>query len=98
METIHFLYLAAPPRSTFVFDATPEEYEILNRHFAFMDEVRKRGQLLLTGPALDGFGGVAIFKVTELAEAQALVASDPAIIAGLFTATLHPLCVEEVTP
>ncbi len=98
METTHFLYLAAPPRSTFVFDATPEEYEIVNRHFAFMDEVRDRGKLLLTGPALDGFGGIAIFKVTDLAEAEALVASDPAVQAGLFTPTLHPLCVNEVTP
>lgn len=98
METTHFLYLAAPPRSTFVFDATPAEYEILNRHFAFMDEVRDKGKLLLTGPALDGFGGIAIFKVTDRAEAEALVASDPAIKAGLFTATLHPLCVGQVTP
>lgn len=98
METTHFLYLAAPPRDTFVFDATPAEYEILNQHFAFMDEVRSHGKLVLTGPALDGFGGVAIFKVTERAEAEALVASDPAIIEGLFTATLHPLCIEQVTP
>lgn len=98
METTHFLYLAKPPRNTFVFDATPAEYEILNRHFAFMDDVRSRGKLVLTGPALDGFGGVAIFKVTERAEAEALVATDPAIVAGLFTATLHPLCVGQVTP
>lgn len=98
MDTTHFLYLAAPPRSTFVFDATPEEYQILHRHFAFMDDVRHRGKLLLTGPCLDGFGGVAIFKVTDEAEAAALMASDPAIQAGLFTGTLHPMSVNQVTP
>lgn len=98
MEATHFFYLAKPPRETFVKDATPEEYEILGRHFAFMDDIRARGKLLLTGPCLDGFGGVAIFKVTDLVEAEKLMASDPAIQAGLFTGTLHPMSVDKITP
>jgi len=98
MEPTHFLYLATPPRKSFVHDATPEEYEILHKHFAFMESVRQRGKLVLTGPALDGSYGIAIFKVTTMAEAEALVAEDPAVQAGLFGYTLHPLSVGAVTP
>jgi uncharacterized protein YciI len=54
MQPTHFLYLATPPRPTFVLDATPAEYEILNRHFAYMQQLADQGKLLLTGPTLDG--------------------------------------------
>jgi uncharacterized protein len=98
MEPTHFLYLAKPPRESFVHDATPEEYQVLHQHFAFMEDVRGRGQLVLTGPALDGSCGIAIFKVTTQEEAEALAREDPAVRAGLFTWTVHPLAVGAVTP
>ena len=98
MKPTHYLYLATPPRPSFVADATAEEYEILGRHFAYMDEVRDRGQLLLTGPALDGSWGVAIFKVTTMEEAETLMRADPAIAAGLFTGKVHPLAIGPITP
>jgi uncharacterized protein YciI len=91
LEPTHFMYLAIPPRPTFVFDATPSEQEILAGHFAYMDQMAERGILVLTGPSLDGEFGVAIFAATQQDEAQAIVDADPAIIAGLFTARLHPL-------
>lgn len=98
METTHYLYIAKPPRASFVHDATEAEYQVIHRHFAFMDQVRAEGKLVLTGPALDGSGGIALFKVTTLAEAEALVARDPAVQAGLFTPSLHPFSIGEITP
>ena len=98
MNPTHYFYLAKPPRESFVRDATAEEHEILGRHFAYMDEVRASGRLLLTGPALDGFGGIAIFKVTTREEAEVLMAQDPAIKAGLFAGTVHPIMLREITP
>jgi uncharacterized protein YciI len=98
MEITHYLYLASPPRPTFVSDMTPAEYEIILQHFAFMDRVRDDGKLLLTGPSLDGAWGIAIFKVTAQSEAERLVAADPAVRAGLFTPALHPMSIKQVTP
>ncbi len=93
MDPTHFLYLARPPRPTFVQDATPAEREIMGRHSAFLKELLEQGRLLLAGPCLDGAYGVAIFKVTDAAEARALVERDPAVVAGLFTPELHPVLI-----
>jgi uncharacterized protein len=98
LETTHFLYLALPPRPTFVHDATPDEYAVLEQHFAYMRTLAESGKLLLTGPTLDGAYGVAILKVTEAADADALVRADPAVAAGLFEPRLHPLSVGILVP
>lgn len=98
MEPTHFLYLALPPRPSFVTDATPAEHAVLERHFAYLDTLRAMQKLLLAGPTLDGAYGVAILKVTDLDEAEALIRDDPAVSEGLFTPRLHPLSIGAVTP
>ncbi|KKB10905.1 hypothetical protein VE25_15580 [Devosia geojensis] len=98
METTHVLYLATPPRPSFYMDATPEEYAVIEQHFAFLDGLRQQGKLVLAGPALDGAFGVAILKITDLDEARTIVATDPAVVTGLFTPSLHPLSLGPVTP
>ncbi len=97
MDPTHYLYLATPPRPTFVADASDEERAILQRHFAYLDEQRAAGRLLLAGPALDGAYGVAILKVTTASEAEAFVAADPAVREGLFRPALHPLALGPIT-
>lgn len=98
METTHVLYLATPPRPSFYLDATPEEYAVLDEHFAFLDGLRDEGRLVVAGPALDGAFGLALLKVTDMPSAEALVATDPAITSGLMTPRLHPLSLGEFTP
>jgi len=98
METTHVLYLATPPRPSFYMDATPDEYVVIEQHFAFLDGLRQQGKLVLAGPALDGAFGVAILKITGLDEARTIVATDPAVVAGLFTPSLHPLSLGPITP
>ena len=98
MEITHYLYLALPPRPSFVTDATPEEGAVMERHFAYLAELQAAGKLLLAGPALDGAFGVAILKVSEAGEAEALVRGDPAVESGLFSPRLHALSLGAVTP
>jgi uncharacterized protein YciI len=98
MNPTHFLYLALPPPRSFVNDATPREYEVLERHFAYMRELADAGKLLLSGPTLDGAYGVAILKVTDVDEAEAIVRNDPAVAGGLFEPHVHPLAVGILKP
>ncbi|MCF7751733.1 hypothetical protein KQ945_13330 [Bacillus subtilis subsp. subtilis] len=59
-------------------------------HVRFLDEVRARGQLLLTGGFSDKSGGAYVLQnVADLAAAQALVATDPLLVHGSATASLH---------
>jgi uncharacterized protein YciI len=59
-------------------------------HVRFLDEVRARGQLLLTGGFSDKSGGAYVLQdVPDLAAAQALVATDPLLVRGSATASIH---------
>ena len=42
--------------------------------------------------------GVAILKVTEPDEAEAIVRNDPAVLAGLFEPRIHPMSVGILVP
>jgi uncharacterized protein YciI len=52
----------------------------------------KEDKLLLAGPFLDkgDLAGIFIFNVTTIEEAKNLVATDPAVKAGIFDMELHP--------
>ena len=59
-------------------------------HKAFLDELNARGLLLLTGGFADGSGGAYVLQnVDTLAQAQALVATDPLAIDGSSQFTVH---------
>ncbi len=48
------------------------------------------GRLMESGPFADGSGALAIVKVANRAEAEALLAADPAVASGLLTGELRP--------
>ena len=59
-------------------------------HIAWLDALRERGLLELTGGFSDGTGGAYVLKgMANLTEAQALVATDPLAITGSSTLTIH---------
>ena len=62
----------------------------LREHGAYMAKLYKEGKLRDGGPFLDSEGGLAVFYAKDEAEAKALVAADPGIAKGIFTAKLHP--------
>ena len=71
--------------------AGPERYEMFKGHFANMKRLAAAGKLALAGPfdGVDGWRGLFIFAVSDIAEAQALVATDPVIIQGEMVAEYH---------
>ncbi|MCW4471022.1 YciI family protein [Xanthomonas sp. H13-6] len=62
---------------------------VIAPHKAFLDDLRERGLLHLTGGFADGSGGAYVLKnVADLAEARAIVARDP-LAFGSSELTVH---------
>jgi uncharacterized protein len=75
---------------------TKEDNAVLERHFARFQEAIKSGQLILAGRTKepgDKTFGIAIFRASDEAAARAFMEADPAVLAGLMTAELHPFAV-----
>ena len=75
---------------------TKEDNMVLSRHFARFQHAIETGELILAGrtrePGEKTFG-IAIFEATNEAAARKFMESDPAVVAGLMTAKLHPFSV-----
>jgi uncharacterized protein YciI len=71
--------------------AGPERDEMFKGHFANMNRLSAAGKLALAGPfdGVDGWRGLFIFAVSDIAEAKSLVATDPLIINGEMVAEYH---------
>ncbi len=75
---------------------TKEDNAALDRHFIRFQEAAKSGQLILAGRTTepgDKTFGVAIFRASDEAAARKFMESDPAVVAKLMTAELHPFSV-----
>ena len=72
-------------------EETVETKKIQEGHMANINRLAQAGKLVLAGPFENGGDrrGVFIFKVSTLAEAQALTDTDPAVIAGRLRIELH---------
>ncbi|MEB1530026.1 YciI family protein [Xanthomonas sp. WHRI 7945] len=78
----HYLVLAMRKPS---FDET-----VVAPHLAFLDALRARGLLALTGGFSDRSGGAYLLQgVDDLAQAQAIVAADPLAIHDCSELTVH---------
>lgn len=62
----------------------------LMRHGQYMQKLLKDGILEMGGPFSDSSGGMAIINVADADEAQKILADDPSITMGVFTAKLRP--------
>jgi uncharacterized protein YciI len=66
------------------------------RHFARFKHAIETGELILAGRTSepgDKTFGIAIFEAKDEAAARQFMESDPAVVAGLMTAELHPFSV-----
>jgi uncharacterized protein YciI len=75
---------------------TEAENAAVARHFARLSEAEKSGKLILAGRTtepLDETFGIVIFEAESADAASVFMQSDPAVVAGLMTATLHPYAV-----
>src|SRR4029077_125425 len=82
---------------------TKEDNAVLERHFVRFQHAAKAGELILAGRTSepgDKTFGIAIFEASDEDAARKFMESDPAVVAGLMTAELHPFAValERKTP
>ena len=72
---------------------TNEDEMALSRHFARFKHAIETGELILAGRTRepgDKTFGIAIFEANDETAARKFMESDPAVVAGLMTAELHP--------
>lgn len=72
---------------------TPEDQKIVGQHFEYLKQATAAGRVLLAGrtnEALDQTFGLVMFQADDEAAARAFMQGDPAVAAGVMTATLHP--------
>jgi uncharacterized protein YciI len=69
---------------------TEEESVAIDRHFVRLQRACAEGTVRLAGPATDGAFGIVIFEAVDETAARAFAADDPAVLAGVMTAELHP--------
>jgi uncharacterized protein YciI len=75
---------------------TKEDNVALSRHFVRFQHAIETGELILAGRTKepgDKTFGIAVFEAKDEAAARAFMESDPAVVAGLMTAELHPFAV-----
>jgi uncharacterized protein YciI len=85
-----WLCIIRPPRTTFVEDMSPEEQEIMQKHFEYLKSLLEEGKLILAGPSLDPPFGIIVLEAESEEEARRLIEADPSVAAGVQTPELHP--------
>jgi uncharacterized protein YciI len=96
-KTKQFIYvLRLVPRLYSDAAWTQEDKMALSRHFARFKHAIETGELILAGRTSepgDKTFGIAIFEASDETAARKFMESDPAVVAGLMTAELHPFAV-----
>jgi uncharacterized protein YciI len=75
---------------------TQEDKMALSRHLTRFKHAIETGELILAGRTSepgDKTFGIAIFEANDETAARKFMESDPAVVAGLMTAELHPFSV-----
>jgi uncharacterized protein YciI len=89
-----WLYYLKPARLEMLTEgSTPEEDEIVSRHFAYLSDLTEKGLMILFGrtqTADESTFGIAIFEAEDEAAAREIMENDPAVKNGVMTATLYP--------
>lgn len=80
----YFLFKLIPPRSNFMFDASPEELDLMRVHGVYWRGQLAAGKIVAFGPVADPAGGwgVGILRAANAQEAQGLTDDDPVMVAG----------------
>ena len=73
--------------------STPEEDEIVGRHFAYLQDLTEKGVMILMGRTQNNNEttfGIAIFEAEDEEAARTVMENDPAVAGGVMRATLYP--------
>jgi len=89
-----WIYVLKPTRLEMLTEgSTPEEDEIVSRHFAYFQDLTAKGVMILMGRTQnsdESTFGIAIFEAEGEAAARKIMENDPAVQNGVMTATLYP--------
>lgn len=88
-----WLYQLKPSRLGMLTEATPEETETVSRHFAYLQDLTKKGVMILMGRTLnndESTFGICIFEAEDESAARMIMEADPAVRAGVMRAVLYP--------
>jgi uncharacterized protein YciI len=88
-----YLYLLKPTRLDMLTESTPEEDEIVARHFAYLKDLTEKGVMILVGRTLNEDAstfGIAIFEAADESAARTIMEADPAVRSGVMRAVLYP--------
>ena len=90
-----WIYRIVPTRPEMVGDATDEENSIIDEHFGYLQALKAAGILILAGRTQveEGTFGITIFEAPDEVSARAVMETDPAVAAGVMSATLYPYAV-----
>jgi uncharacterized protein YciI len=75
---------------------TKDDEMAISRHLARFKHAIDTGELILAGRTMepgDKTFGIAVFEAADEKAARTFMESDPAVVAGLMTAELHPFAV-----
>ncbi|MCB2156833.1 SRPBCC domain-containing protein [bacterium] len=92
-QTDTFVYLIEGVRKDFA-KTGPNEEEgvIIGKHFDYLLSATNEGKLILAGPCTDlKAPGIVIFNAANMDEARAFLEGDPAVQAGVFRGSVHPM-------
>jgi uncharacterized protein YciI len=85
-----WIYMVRLTRPEAIASPTEEESVAIDRHFVRLQWECAAGTVRLAGPATDGAFGIVIFEAADETAACSFAAEDPAVLAGVMTAELHP--------
>jgi uncharacterized protein YciI len=85
-----YLYMVRLVHPDLLEHTDPEQKRVMEAHFVRLKEGVEQGQVVLAGPCTDGAFGIVIFEAQSEQEAEAYMLADPAVVAGIMTAELHP--------
>jgi uncharacterized protein len=90
-----WIYRIVPTRPAMVADATDEESAVIEEHFGYLQALKAAGILILAGRTQvdEGTFGITIFEAPDELSARAVMETDPAVAAGVMSATLYPYAV-----
>lgn len=89
-QKLEFLYIIRPHKENFAESMNEEEANIMGIHFLYLQDLLKKGKLILAGPVLTGEMGLCIIEADSEDEARDIMMNDPAVVNGIVTPTLYP--------
>ena len=89
-QPVYFISTLRPRRPDFLATMTPAEKAAMGEHFAYTRRLFDEGKIVLGGAATDGAIGVIVWKVGSPEEAGEIFLHDPAVMADVGEAELHP--------